>query len=296
MQTSRRWPTPPSTTSRKWSARCRKRASRPADERTAAAIELAQRNNHVLTRIHHGNAPLSTIRDVLESEHDFWRWRVRVRVTQVHPPCAVHMCRPYCVQCDELLMYAPVRLVCDERAETEASHSAAGADDHANQLTAGGTTFTMPRVTGQKRTASAAALGDDMRDGNALAATQPPLPPCPRCGQVPTEWRYMAALTIRDDTDVLDVLLVDDDAVEFFEDVPAGDLRLNNCSRNVLEKKLAALLLPNQQVDMCVQSHKPDPAAFQGTFDDGIDASMLPAPPQRMYRVFDTFIQRGEDR
>lgn len=280
------------------------------DERVAAAIDLARRNNNVLTRVHHPNAPITMLRDVVECEHDVWRWRVRVSAVAVLPTSAVHMCRPYCTECKELLPCAPIRTVGDERAasaKAPVSQAVPAENERENQLVGGGTTFVIPRpgmLSGQKRALAdaAAAAADDgstTADGNTLAATHPPLPPCARCGRVPTEWRYLLGLRVRDDTAAIDVLLVDEDAVDFFEDVPAGDLRQNNCSRNVLEKKIAALLLPNQKIELCIQSHVPDApppppsGAASGAASGTTDSSVLPATT-RVYSVFDTFIPRAE--
>jgi hypothetical protein len=248
-------------------------AEREAARRTAAASGLARRNNNVLTRVLHVDAPVSTLRQVLECEQAVWCFRVRACVTAVLPTVAVHFCRPFCTACNELLAPARVRLMADERA-------AALDAERQQQLIGGGTTFVVPRV-GQKRALDADDAGND---DNALAPVQPPLDACPSCAQVPSEWRYMVALRLRDATASLDVTLVGDDAVDFFDDVPAGDLRQNNCSRNVLEKKLSALMLPNQLVDFCLKSFEPAPL-LSGTASTS--SSQLP-PITRVYRVFDT--------
>lgn len=271
------------------------------DERVAAALDLARRNNHVLTRVHHTNQPVTTLRDVIECEHDVWRWRVRVSVLAVVPKSVVHMCRPYCTECKDLLPCAPIRTLGDERAAVaKASILPMIENERDNQLVGGGTSFVIPRpgasMSGHKRGLADIVTpgGDDdvSHNSNALASTQPPLPACERCGQVPSEWRYLLGFRVRDDTAALDVLLVDEEAVDFFEDVPAGDLRQNNCSRGVLEKKVAALLLPNQKIELCIQSHIPDVGA-SGSAASGADSSAL-SPMTRVYTIFDTFMPRAE--
>ena len=252
-------------------------------ERQAAAASLAQRCNNALTVTLHSDAPLSTVRDVLQHDKDAWRFRLRVSVTDVLPALAVHMCRPYCSECERLLPHADVRRREDELlAARGAKNSDAAA--HAGKENAAAIENGERGADGDVPE-SGVVLDDDGEPVShlALAHTQPPLEPCVACKRVPTEWRYLLAVRLRDETGALDALLVDDEASNFFYDVPPGDLRQNNCSRDALERKVSALLLPNQKIDVCVQSYVPEARAALDA--DESSASLTSDLAPRMYQV-----------
>ena len=74
--------------------------------------------------------------------------------------------------------------------------------------------------------------------------------------EIKVDFQYLLVLRLEDRTGSLDCIVSGEEARAFFPGCPPCDLAMNNCTRDVIESKLAGLLKPESWIDACIVSYE----------------------------------------